>query len=1018
MSTFKCKMCGGMLDVSDDQTVVECDYCGTKQTIAKSRDEVIANLFTRANNLRLRSEFERAEQIYEKILEQDYTEAEAHWCIVLCRYGIEYVEDPKTGRRIPTCHRTSYKAVASDPDYLAAMEYGDIFQRAIYQEEAKTIDTIQKNILDIVKKEEPFDVFICYKETDENGERTRDSIIADDIYYHLTQQGLKVFFAAITLKDKLGQAYEPYIFAALNSAKVMLVLGTKPEYFTATWVKNEWSRFLQLMRDDRSKLLIPCYRDMDAYDLPGEFAHLQAQDMGKIGFINDVVRGIRKVTQQDEMKQGGAAEAVSSTEPASVTPLVQRAFIFLEDGDWNRANEYCEKALDLDPKNAQAYLCQALVELKCNSLNDYVQRRKKATEKCEKELFSLEDHKAHIDSMAEKYWIANYLTYPVIADLYDFGAQFATITAPSRLEQLDQEEKNWNQNRLLQRAEQFASGDFKKELTEAKESLLGELSRRAEEAKIEDQKKIAELRQRYAEQETQADIQLQQMHEKALRLREQDRQEQARQEQERLEQEKIRKLEQEKKEQERLLQEQKRTEENYRAWQSKAKETNSIYVLRELKGQFARIEKFEDADFCAQRIREIEQKDQVERETSKKMAESRREKIRRRDKMIRMLIVAVILLCAIAGVYFFVLLPKDRYSEALTRMKMGDYQQAYTIFSELGDYERSEYYSEKIGKYLNAVQLMKEGNYRDAIPIFQELGKSFGSQENLEKCLYQLFLEDPADYLSCGEAHTVALQNDGTVIAAGNNDYGQCDVHDWKNMVAVSAGYVHTVGLTEDGKVLVTGESAYYDQYGVRKWQDITAVSAGFYHVVGLKADGTVVATGQNGFGQCNVQDWEDIIAVGAGESYSVGLKKDGTVVITDNPRDEHFSQEYDVSEWEDIVSIVAAYEHIVGRKADGTVVAVGNNNCGQCDVEQWRDIVAISAGDRHTVGLKSDGTVVATGNKEYFDGIENWTQIIAIAANGGHNVGMKADGTLICVGDNSYGQCDVTGWTNILPTA
>ena len=125
----------------------------------------------------------------------------------------------------------------------------------------------------------PFDVFICYKETDANGRRTPDSVLATDLYHQLTQEGFKVFFSRITLEDKLGTAYEPYIFAALNSAKVMVVLGTKPEYFNAVWVKNEWSRYLALIRGGAKKVLIPAYRDMDPYDLPEEFSHLQAQDM-------------------------------------------------------------------------------------------------------------------------------------------------------------------------------------------------------------------------------------------------------------------------------------------------------------------------------------------------------------------------------------------------------------------------------------------------------------------------------------------------------------------------------------------------------------------------------------------------------------------------------------------------------------------------------------------------------------------------------------------------------------------
>ena len=364
MSVFKCKMCGGTLEINNNETVAECAYCGTKQTLPKTNDDVISNLFNRANNLRLKCEFDKAAQIYEKIVEQDDSEAEAHWGIVLCKYGIEYVEDPKTFKRIPTCHRTLFEAVTTDADYLAAIDYSDAAQQHIYESEARAIDRIKKDILAIVKNEKPFDVFICYKETDENGKRTIDSTIANDIYYQLTQEGFKVFFASITLEDKLGQEYEPYIFAALNSAKVMLVLGTKPEYYSAVWVKNEWSRFLQLMKSDRSKLLIPCYRDMDAYDLPEEFAHLQAQDMSKIGFINDVVRGIKKIAQADTPKTTVVKETVISGGNANTAPLLKRAFMFLEDEDWNSADEYCEKVLDIDPENATAYLGKLLSELR------------------------------------------------------------------------------------------------------------------------------------------------------------------------------------------------------------------------------------------------------------------------------------------------------------------------------------------------------------------------------------------------------------------------------------------------------------------------------------------------------------------------------------------------------------------------------------------------------------------------------------------------------------------------------
>ena len=263
MTIFRCKMCGGDLEITPGSSVCECLYCGTQQTLPKLDDDRRANMYDRANHFRRNNEFDKAMSMYEKILEEDKTDSEAYWSLVLCRYGIEYVEDPTTHKRVPTVNRAQYTSVFMDENYKSAIEYADVVQKSVYEREAAAIDEIQKGILAISQQEEPFDVFICYKETGSDGRRTRDSVLANDLYHQLTQEGYKVFFARITLEDKLGQEYEPYIFAALNSAKVMIVIGTKPEYFNAVWVKNEWSRFLMLIKNGEKKTLIPAYRDMD-----------------------------------------------------------------------------------------------------------------------------------------------------------------------------------------------------------------------------------------------------------------------------------------------------------------------------------------------------------------------------------------------------------------------------------------------------------------------------------------------------------------------------------------------------------------------------------------------------------------------------------------------------------------------------------------------------------------------------------------------------------------------------------
>ena len=256
MAIIKCKMCGGDLNIIEGASTAECEFCGSVQTVPKVDDEKKLTLFARANRLRAACEFDKAAGIYEAIVADFQEEAEAYWGLVLCKYGIEYVDDPATGKKIPTCHRSSFDSIMDDSDLEQALENADPAARKVYRDEAKAIEEIRKGIVAVSANEAPYDIFICYKETAESGDRTLDSVLAQDVYDALTDKGYRVFFSRITLEDKLGMEYEPYIFAALNSAKIMLVVGTDYEYFNAVWVKNEWSRYLKLMAQDKEKKVI------------------------------------------------------------------------------------------------------------------------------------------------------------------------------------------------------------------------------------------------------------------------------------------------------------------------------------------------------------------------------------------------------------------------------------------------------------------------------------------------------------------------------------------------------------------------------------------------------------------------------------------------------------------------------------------------------------------------------------------------------------------------------------------
>ena len=366
MMLLQCEMCSGELEISLDRSIGVCKYCGSTFTIPKAMEKK-GNMFNRANYLRQNCNFDKAIGVYEMILADDCQDADALWGLVLCRYGIEFVEDPATKTRIPTCHRASKTSILLDPDFKSALQFADEEKRAVYLANAEKIDSIQKSLIALSETQEKYDVFICYKETDESGERTVDSVLAQEVYNELTKMNVKTFFSRKSLEKSVGSNYEPIIYSALNSAQVMIVIGTTPEHFEATWVKNEWGRYLKFMREDENKHIIPAYKNISAYQLPDEFLSIQAVDMSKIGAIMDLCDGVKKLLKKEEQP-----EVSSSAAPVSKDSLYSRAMIFLGNREFYKAVDYFEKVLDIDPSYSRAYWGSLLASYQCVTNNDLV----------------------------------------------------------------------------------------------------------------------------------------------------------------------------------------------------------------------------------------------------------------------------------------------------------------------------------------------------------------------------------------------------------------------------------------------------------------------------------------------------------------------------------------------------------------------------------------------------------------------------------------------------------------------
>lgn len=770
MAIFRCKMCGGDLEVIEGASSCTCEFCGTQQTIPTVKDEGLQTLFNRANVLRMKSEFDKAAEVYEKILQRSETEAEAYWGLILCKYGIEYVEDPKTFKRIPTCHRASYDAVVSDEDYRNAIKYADAVQRNIYESEAAAIDEIQKGIIALAQKEDPYDVFICYKETDENGKRTQDSIIANDIYYQLTREGFKVFYAAITLEDKLGTEYEPYIFSALNTSKVMLSLGTKPEYFNAVWVKNEWSRFLKIIKKDRTKLLIPCYRDMDPYELPEEFAHLQAQDMSKIGFINDIVRGIKKVIvkEVDKPKTQETVVVQQSTGSTTANAQIKRGNMALEDHDWEKADSFFEEALNLDPECAEAYIGKLLAKDKKPGFASWIAMQKeKYSSATTERLEACPADTAHVSKKVSEYVLEGYLDEATIRKQYEYDRGYDSALS-CRKSQKAKQQSELASDRLLTRAKQYAKGATQKQIEDGLAEISAILDQRIAQAQEQDKQSVAHVKAAYEAHLAQADKKAESLNEDAQNCREQ----------------------------------------RYQSAVSLMKSAGDVPAYEKARDALKAMNGYRDSNDlaakCQKEIDRLNEEKRLEEERQAAIRKKEAERAAKKKKTITAIAAAIAVVCIAA---FFVvtkvIIPNNNYNAAVALMDNGDYEAAITAFEAMDGYKDSADQIEQCSEIItqNKIAGFANASVGDTIVYgsYEQDNNTSNGQEDIE----WIVLAKEDNQILVISKYALDCQQYNTSYT--DVTWESCSLRNWMNGTFLSSAftnaeqaYIPTVTVTAD----------------------------------------------------------------------------------------------------------------------------------------------------------------------------------------------------------------------------
>ena len=471
MGALKCKMCGSNLEIEDSITVCKCEKCGTSQTVPDIEDDKELKLFERAGRLRFNCDFDKAAGIYNTITDSYPEEAEGYWGLILCKYGIEYADDA-SGKKVPVCHRISYESVMDDEDFELVMENSDSESRAIFREEAKIIEENRKKYIQIAESEQPYDIYISYRAKDDNGDKTAVSEIAGHLYNKLTSAGYRVFLSEAALKGKERSYCEPYIYSALNSANVMLALGTSYDDYNDVWVKNEWNRYLEIAEKNKNKCLIPCYKDVDEYDIPKEFAGLKVCQLGNDDTFNNIMAEIANVVKPASINQPVSEpekaepaeeielEEIEIIEPIDINKLLDEGFAAISDKNWKKANKLFFQVLDEEPDNSKAYWGQLLVQQECTNAREmadnlYLQVIGNTSDNTYE--LEIRDRRQEIK---DKYPVANLFSEEEYANLFDvhFNYQSGVENTKSAIA-ANNEHYILSDNELFKRAKQNADAE-------------------------------------------------------------------------------------------------------------------------------------------------------------------------------------------------------------------------------------------------------------------------------------------------------------------------------------------------------------------------------------------------------------------------------------------------------------------------------------------------------------------------------------------------------------------------------
>lgn len=397
MDSYICKICCSPLLKKDGLMV--CQHCGNIFESGEMGDSK-ATKSTLAWEALRDSQFEKAVSLFEELINDDPSNYEFYWGLALSKNEISFVVDLSEDKRVPIFGKIPDEPFLTSSEVISAIKNAPKDIAYNYRKLSDSIDKVRDEWIEKASKEAPYDIFLSYKESDiANGiSRTQDSVDAQDLYNELTADGYRVFFSRVSLKNKVAEQYEPYIYNALDTAKVMIVFGEKAEYFHSAWIKNEWTRFKYKIEkgEKHSNGLVVVYKDVFLNDLPTVLNTRQCLNLKDLSFYRNLERHIKRVIEESEKlhlidrvkvekSKGSKKSSTISGETIDTVEIGKASSkssegenqqldivkAFLLTSNWADAESYCNNIIAAHPYNAKALWYKVLALSHANSTEQF-----------------------------------------------------------------------------------------------------------------------------------------------------------------------------------------------------------------------------------------------------------------------------------------------------------------------------------------------------------------------------------------------------------------------------------------------------------------------------------------------------------------------------------------------------------------------------------------------------------------------------------------------------------------------